>query len=597
MSYEATLSVPDLSAGELWEVLWRRTLVPHWLGEGSLMPSQEHRRVLISDSAGPWRRGTLIERRWSSRIVFHLEPAVGWPALDGVEVVTVAVVVAEGGADAVELRITEVGPYAEAHRSEIEMFWEAALERLQRLLRQVAERRDSPRQAVVVIHGIGSQEPGRTLRALVASGVIADADAQSWVKPDMVSDSFELRRVTFKASDGRVRPTTDVFELYWAHQIGDTTLAQVADWVRRLLLRARAVPRPLRPAWALVWTVIVAVTAAVLAQFLGLWDLPRWLTAGGVVAAVSVVLWKAFGRGVVVDVLGDAARYLSPRPANVAHRQAIRSAGVELLDRLHERGDYDRIVVLGHSLGSVIAYDVLTYLWIRRHAEHQRPGRTDFKPVVAVEVGIGQDLDAERAQALQHAAWKQTRRNTQPWLVTDLVTVGSPLTYAHFLMSDTTAEFREAQGSGVLPTCPPKTEEHGGQQRCTFSRSYLGGNPDKGPRTFLLLDHASPFAVTRWTNLYFEVGWGGLTGDLVGGPVAPQFGPWVRDVPLRSPVRRLSHTWYWRPAGSTEHLDCLHRALAVECGRDLLSLSTEIPAFVIAERAVGSRPQAAPKGF
>ena len=46
---------------------------------------------------------------------------------------------------------------------------------------------------------------------------------------------------------------------------------------------------------------------------------------------------------------------------NVAARQTIREAGVDLLTKLHGSGNYDRIIVIGHSLGSVIGYDVLNY--------------------------------------------------------------------------------------------------------------------------------------------------------------------------------------------------------------------------------------------
>ena len=65
----------------------------------------------------------------------------------------------------------------------------------------------------------------------------------------------------------------------------------------------------------------------------------------------------------VVDLVGlrfvgDAARYLSSSPSNIKMRQEIRSEGVQLLRKLHEQG-YGRIVVVGHSLGSVIAYDIL----------------------------------------------------------------------------------------------------------------------------------------------------------------------------------------------------------------------------------------------
>ena len=58
---------------------------------------------------------------------------------------------------------------------------------------------------------------------------------------------------------------------------------------------------------------------------------------------------------VLVNYLGDAARYLSPLPGNIKLRQTIRKECIELLQTLHESRRYDRIIVVGHSLGSVIA--------------------------------------------------------------------------------------------------------------------------------------------------------------------------------------------------------------------------------------------------
>src|SRR5690606_29229619 len=58
-----------------------------------------------------------------------------------------------------------------------------------------------------------------------------------------------------------------------------------------------------------------------------------------------------------------AERYLTPDPGNIAARTAIRTEGLTLLRRLHEVGIYDRVAVVGHSLGSVIGYDVLRLFW------------------------------------------------------------------------------------------------------------------------------------------------------------------------------------------------------------------------------------------
>ena len=79
-------------------------------------------------------------------------------------------------------------------------YWARRLELVKQLAGAVGRRRRDVSQAVIVIHGIGEQHPGATLRNLVASGALADPVGESvWIKPDRRSESFELRKVTFKA--------------------------------------------------------------------------------------------------------------------------------------------------------------------------------------------------------------------------------------------------------------------------------------------------------------------------------------------------------------------------------------------------------------
>ena len=60
------------------------------------------------------------------------------------------------------------------------------------------ERSSKPRQAVVLIHGIGEQRPMETLKGFVAAFFPGDdfdfGDRSYYSKPDEVSDSYELRR-------------------------------------------------------------------------------------------------------------------------------------------------------------------------------------------------------------------------------------------------------------------------------------------------------------------------------------------------------------------------------------------------------------------
>jgi uncharacterized protein YndB with AHSA1/START domain len=567
-----------LSAEDVWDLMWRVESQPQWLGRDSTLPPLKNRQLLLADVTGVWRTGRVQKVVPHRLLTATLAPRATW---DTAASTTLEIEIVGGdpaaGAE-VSVRVRETGALSDAQRSEIDDFWKAALDRLQDLVSAVRRRRDAPRQAVVIIHGIGEQLPGATLRHVAESGVLGKMDEASFVKPDRVSGSFELRQITFSATEDRACPTTDAFELYWANVIRDTTLAQVGAWLRGLLLRRR-VPRPLRPLWLLGWLILLAVVVGSALELFGVWHLPRWLAAGGVVAVIAGLLWQVIARPVAINVLGDAARYLSPKPGNVAARQAIRQAGVDLLDRLHRRGNYDRIVVLGHSLGSVIAYDVLTFAWIEQYRAHDRPSAPRFNDIRAVERAAGTEPDPVIGQGLQHEAWTQMRRNTQPWLVTDLVTVGSPLTYADFLMASNQRQFDAAKRDRVLPTAPPVTqvERQSGHHRCSFDFSYTG-DPTTKQQTMTTFDHAALFGATRWTNLYFEMRGGGLIGDLVGGPVAPQFGHWVRDVPLASPVRRFSHTCYWARVGNERHLDALREALRMDSGRELLALGRSIPA-------------------
>ncbi|WP_230684089.1 hypothetical protein, partial [Streptococcus pneumoniae] len=56
---------------------------------------------------------------------------------------------------------------------------------------------------------------------------------------------------------------------------------------------------------------------------------------------------------VLENIVGDAARYLDATPQNVQRRHEIRAAGLATLKSLHEK-EYKRIIVVGHSLGTVI---------------------------------------------------------------------------------------------------------------------------------------------------------------------------------------------------------------------------------------------------
>lgn len=467
------------------------------------------------------------------------------------------------------------------------------------------------KQAIVIIHGIGNQSPMTTLRGLVEAVWTSatnlarkDEEPRTWTKRDLISQSFELRRITtnYNKNDRR----TDFFEFYWADMMEDTRFSSVLWWLKRLLLRRQGrVPPAVRGAWiAGIATILALIACGVAlslvavkaAQSLGhSYGLAVVWTAIG--AGIALFLWF-LRRRVLVQVVGDAARYLTADPQNIAARSRIRTAGMKLLAALHDSPDYERIILVCHSLGTVIGYDLLNFYWSSVNGYFSQP-KDGCKALADLEEAIG-NLRVEPSAA-NTAAYQVAQRayarvlcaktveeeaaQEQKWKVTDFVTLGSPLTHAHFLMVDdrqtllrsdvktledgdlwftgwqtrldeitrnVAAVFSARAAQREFPLCPPLNEAGN-----SFSFETREG--------FLEPHHAAVFAAVRWTNIYApcrKV----IFGDVIGGPVRPIFGPGVKDVALAGAVGRrlLAHTHYWdEPLADSEHLDELRRAIDI----------------------------------
>lgn len=446
------------------------------------------------------------------------------------------------------LRIEHSGLLLLRDRRAAVKLWQGALRRLERLMTRCMRSFRHDRQAVILVHGIGEQRPGQLLREFISNVFDHRAGERYYIKPDLVSSLFEMRMASVPRIDGQ-RPTTDVYELYWAHLIRDTTIAQVFGWMLRLLLsKDTKIPQTLL---RLVWIVrVVLVVALALVAWTATKDISGWLKvfAGGAFVALPSLLaigMKALRDEYLVNFAGDAARYLEPRADNVSRRQEIREAGAKLIEALHEKRRYERIVVYAHSLGSVIAYDILSNAWARHSRTRDPVARTSSRALRALEDLLNKhscpqpapDIDA--VQGMQHAAWAEYRHNGFQWRVTDFVTVGSPLAHARWLLNlDVKTEFADLVRERSLPTCPPVTEEINGPAKSekrkvfTFTHAYADPDNSRAKRSVQVPHHGGLFALTRWTNLFFPYR-GLVDGDPVAGPVAPCFGHWVKDVSLR----------------------------------------------------------------
>lgn len=439
------------------------------------------------------------------------------------------------------------------------------------------------RRAVVIIHGIGEQRPTGTLRGVVDGLGLGTA----WSKPDRVSESLELRRMSvYRPGEA----PTDLYELYWAHHAAPSSPRQVLGWLGRLLTRRSAWSgSPAAPALNLVTVVgVLALVAALAIAVVTTWrdGASTWLSSPPFWVALAFAAVQFVAQPLLTRRLADAERYLRPDPGNIAARTAIRTEGLTLLRRLHEVGVYDRVVVVGHSLGSVIGYDVLRLYWDEARwplfelagpqpeAEHFS---LDYGDPLALRGG-----EVEIFQHVQHRLWREQRARGVPWLVTDFVTLGSPLAHGRLLLETPSASLTRRQDDLELPTCPPMPSldpDESDERESTFYPSTLRKAGQE--RTVLVGNHGALFGPTRWTNLYFPVRLA-VWGDPIGGPLAGVFGTGIRDVAVHQSGRhrrwwhRLvplrSHLRYWTrldgPArereGTVEAVPALRRAIGLD---------------------------------
>jgi hypothetical protein len=316
-----------------------------------------------------------------------------------------------------------------------------------------------------------------------------------------------------------------------------------------------------------------------------------------------VLAWTVVGAYLAVNAaflqpyLGDAARYFRNSPANVAVRRAIRKEAVDTLERLHASGKYDRIIIVAHSLGCVVSYDMLR-AYFGRVCRELPPtvelGRAfsdiDAAPWQPDRPASKDDMKALREKARQTIANIAAAAAKQPagehkyksWLVTDFVTLGNALTHAQYLMclgktrEDLQADFARRVREREFPTCPPKRLDEDGLL------SFY--NPTTKRKE---VHHGALFGLTRWTNIYFpmsEIFW----GDAIGGAVAPIFGSHIVDLPVSTRIAGgadfFTHTAYWDVARQPDrskapHIQALRKAIDLaETGTTVELVDSAAPA-------------------
>jgi hypothetical protein len=415
----------------------------------------------------------------------------------------------------------------------------------------------SERQAVVIIHGIGEQKPMDTLRAFV-TGVrdyLAQTDTSETKttirsKPDGVSESYETRRLTLSAS--RNRPRTDFYEFYWAHNMRNTIFSQTIPWLWRLITTSpRKIPERLRKIWYTVWVLVLLIVATV---FL-IYGIKEWKAFAGLILALPFVLTlvgilQKWVSNAFLSTAGDAARYFTPTPGNINERDKIRKQGLDFLEKLHEK-KYERIILVGHSLGSVIGYDLLRLLWTKYHTSYAKNLRVKQDHLEQINKFSHQPEHlsgmTDAFQEAQFRCWLELKAAGNVWRISDFVSLGAAVCCSDYFLG-TTAPFSELIQQLEYPVCPPVTD-----REIFFMQHY---QVEGQPRSIKVLHHAALFAVTRWTNIFFTSDFVGSRGDRV-------FGKGIKDVVI--PRRSLwflpgGHTGYWN-SKSKKSLEAIAEAL------------------------------------
>lgn len=468
---------------------------------------------------------------------------------------------------------------------------------------QSGKPKSSKKQAVVVIHGMGEQRPMATIRSFVNNVWKKDTNINQphfWNKPSDVSESFEQRRLTTnnpKTSNGGKAQRTDFYEYYWAHHTVNTKWEHFVGWLKTLLWcwpsRYKDHPGTLQPLWYLLFSILaVGITS------IYLWDYAVDCIAESsrsdsnktLLTSIVTIVEAAFlyglncARVILTKYFGDVARYVQATPANINIRQAIRRDGIELLEKIHQTGEYDRVVLVGHSLGSIIAYDILNHLWARHNKfTYEKADKAHTCPLSTNALAILEQLellakncgsdafDQTAYHQLQHELFCELRAKDKNnnWLISDFITLGSPLTYADILVFDDELEFNKRKFDREHPTSPPIPES--GHWYFTINgRKYL--------------HHGAVFSSVRWTNIYMPHQCF-VKGDLISGPVSRNFSYQQLDLAkliieppanlFRTPIQEIkldyqqvkngfTHSDYWQESDIANfHIDELRKALSL----------------------------------
>jgi len=432
--------------------------------------------------------------------------------------------------------------------------------------------------------------------------------------PTDVGDSYEVQKWIVKKTD--YRPRVDFFELYWAPLMTDNQFSHVFPWMKKILFMKSknwrlqclklilvvsliAIPI-LSFGWVLsisklfynhfidfgminhfylilftaliigfsvlkVKSLRVALGFSLLAfSFYGYYsiddiadtynsDSDKWKLIIGTLICIGYI-FKFTGK-FLKEFLADAARYFEPQPNNVKNRDEIRQLGVSILESISLDDSYDRIIIVSHSLGSAVGYDILRLYWAK-HGGRYHLDNADRDFLIEYQENmesvlyckkednknndlVGKEVceDSEDKRCLKYQKIQNNLFNDLStfegksavdklelrWKISDFITTGSPLSKMKIFYSNgkDTDEWVHRFERTIVTNPPTLDLETDGFY---FTKDEDDG-PSKGSHRF---HHGSLFAFTRWTNIFHRT-------DLIGGNISQVIGKGTLNINLEIP--------------------------------------------------------------
>jgi pimeloyl-ACP methyl ester carboxylesterase len=236
------------------------------------------------------------------------------------------------------------------------------------------------RTAFLVIHGIGEQNPFETLDSFTRGFVRYMQTRQvPFTATHKVADRVGAGGAHWTESFVRLSSADsldciDIHEYYWAYITEEQiSPGEVCKWVQQALagainsyeqneeLRKNHEGEP-RPYWWRLLSILRWLRYWYWFVRLLLFFLPGWNAFRSIRGKI-----EKFATHVIVGYLGDIAIYTTTDEKSRYYkiRQRILVESQALLEAILAEEEYDRVILAGHSLGSVIAYDTLNRLNIK----------------------------------------------------------------------------------------------------------------------------------------------------------------------------------------------------------------------------------------